>query len=130
MLREKEKSKNTLEVNELNITKEQFEIVENAFKKFQKAFETKQPIFITTRDIYIIEFLSKQISHSENKRNKKEIADELRRLTKKSEKYMKKRKTVGITKMEEQASYHVSGKMSGIIFALGEEEIFSILKSF
>lgn len=46
----------------MNITKEQFEIVEDAFKKLQKAFETKQPVFITTRDILVIEFLSKQIS--------------------------------------------------------------------
>lgn len=58
------------------------------------------------------------------------VAKELRRLMKKSDEFIEKKKTVGLSKIEEQASYHVHGKMSGILFALGDEKVFSILKSF
>lgn len=58
------------------------------------------------------------------------IAEDLRRLMKKSDEFIEKKKTVGLSKIEEQASYYAQGRMSGILFALGDEKVFSILKSF
>lgn len=47
------------------MTEDQLDIAEHTYKKMKNSFETKTPIFITTLDIYVMDFLLKNIEKVE-----------------------------------------------------------------